>query len=81
MPVFHLEVIDSDALEQAGTGYGAWTCPCGFIVVAESEQAARKLADREADFGDWWLDDTYTSCAEIIDQTTPRVVMGNFPTG
>jgi hypothetical protein len=51
----------------------------GFVIIAENEAAARIFA-AEASRQDWWRDSAMTACTEVT-ADTPRIVMGDYPTG
>ena len=55
----------------------------GFVVNAENEQKARKLADINAgdenrDTRHPWLDEKYTTCIELIASETEEVIIIDF---
>lgn len=63
--------------------WSPWLDAGGFVVVAPSEQAARSLAS-SGDRAPWWADHRVTTCVEIAtlaSDESPRVVLGNYPTG
>jgi hypothetical protein len=89
MPIYHLSEADNGDIkewaEKNSLSYSVYTNSHGFVVVAASEQEARKLAaeadDRYGnDAATWWLEPTLTKCEELHDGD-PRVVLGDWPTG
>jgi hypothetical protein len=89
MKVFKLEVKDR-LLSPEGAdavGFGEWTNPRGFVVLAESEEDARSIAAGAKDEngyeygGPWWTDPESTICEEVDLLGPPRVIMMNEPTG
>lgn len=77
MQLWHLYKRDDTA------GYFTWDCTFGFVVRAETEDAARALASSEA--GDEgaaaWLDTKQTTCEELTAYGEAEIILRDFHAG
>jgi hypothetical protein len=68
-------------------GHQIWDAYSGFVVRAETEEDARKLANKESQKpdrgyeGPIWEDHQKTSCKQLIDEGEPGVILDDFMAG
>lgn len=88
--IFRLDVIDEDKLCRDSDKYDQfckYVSTVQYVIVAASETDARLMAS--ADKGDddiddprpWWLDPEVTSCVQIGDLETPKIIGRSMGTG
>lgn len=74
-------------LPRVGDPWGnCWDCYLGFVVRAETELDARKIASQarggdESRAVNVWLDEKYTICGELLASGDPGIVMSDFNSG
>lgn len=63
--------------------FSNWDCAHGFVVEAETEDAARRFASEQA--GDEgahaWLQPKYSHCDELVPTDSPGVILRDFNAG
>lgn len=85
MPIWHLEEREDADIEEwskktpGAPPYYVYGSTKGYVLVAGTEDEARALVtDKD---NPWWSNKELTFCKNINDENSPRIIMGNYPTG
>ena len=80
-----LWILRANETNQVGNPWEPWYDKCfAFVVRAESETAARQIADKNADdensnkYPHPWLDSTYSACDPLTEEGEEGVVIRDY---